>query len=132
MGGNLLEQKKITLPKLVQAITMALLVVGTAAFLLNGLATELEDHFHIFNSTLDPEHREMKIHPFQLVGLVFLFPVIAMSTLVLLIPLLVYVSDHAALQALNPLRPDDYARLLHKVYAAWIAGGDGKLKMKDL
>ena len=132
MGGALLEEKSITMPKLAQAIAMALLVVGSGTFFLNSLSTSLEDHFHIFNTTLDPEHREMKVHPLQLVGMVALFPVIAASMLVLLIPLLVYVSDHAALQALNPLRPDDYARLLHKVYAAWIAGGDGKLKMKEL
>ena len=54
------------------------------------------------------------------------------ATLVLVIPLLMYVTDHTPFQSLNPLRPDHFARLVVRVYTAWLSNPGGKMKAKDL
>ena len=50
----------------------------------------------------------------------------------LVIPLLMYVTDHTPFQSLNPLRPDHFARLVVRVYTAWLSNPGGKMKAKDL
>ena len=54
------------------------------------------------------------------------------ATLALLIPLGIYVSDYAAFQNLNVIRPDHFGRLVVKVYRAWLTSENGKLSAKEL
>ena len=54
-----------------------------------------------------------------------------MAAIFLLIPLFIYITDHAAFTTLSMLRPDHYGKLVWRVYAGWIASG-GKLASKDL
>ena len=49
----------------------------------------------------------------------------------LVIPLGVYLTDYAAFQNLNVIRPDHYARLVFKVHKAWISS-NGKLSSKEI
>ena len=67
-----------------------------------------------------------------LFALIALYPLVTIVTLVLVIPLLMYVTDHTPFQSLNPLRPDHFARLVVRVYTAWLSNPGGKMKAKDL
>ena len=49
----------------------------------------------------------------------------------LVIPLGVYLTDYAAFQDLNVIRPDHYARLVFKVHKAWVSS-NGKLSSKEI
>lgn len=60
-----------------------------------------------------------------------LLPLSAAAMLMMIIPLVMYVSNYSALQSLVMPRPDHYVRLLVRVYSTWIGEG-GKLKDKDL
>ena len=77
---------------------------------------------------------EARLHSGQHVNplLLLLFPLSAIALLLLLVPLLMYVVDHAAFSSLAMPRPDHYLRLLCRVYTAWLSAEDGKLKEKDL
>ena len=92
---------------------------------------ELEVAFHIF-------HRNPAATPSAppsgtlLFALIALYPLVTIATLVLVIPLLMYVTDHTPFQSLNPLRPDHFARLVVRVYTAWLSNPGGKMKAKDL
>ena len=60
------------------------------------------------------------------------YPVVAFVAMLLIIPVLIYATDHAPFQSLNLLRPDHFARLLFKVYSSWAGSANGKLKAKDM
>lgn len=64
--------------------------------------------------------------------LTMLLPLTALLLITALLPLLVYVADHAPFNDLVMPRPDHYARLVVRVYTAWIGANDGKLKEKNI
>ena len=133
--ADLLEDKSITLPKALSAGLVAITIVGSIYWFLSEVATELEQHFHIWSHTpkqLAELQIEVKQHPAMMIAMIMTFPFFGIMGIVLVLPLGVYVTDHAAFQNLNVLRPDHYMRLLVRVYKALIADGDGKLKGKNL
>ena len=71
------------------------------------------------------------MNPREIVVVTLAFPLSGMAAIFLLIPLIVYIFEHAAFASLSMLRPDHYGRLVWRVYAGWIAA-DGKLASKDL
>ena len=91
----------------------------------------VDTHFHIFHpkqAVRDEKQPSFAI----LIALVAMYPLLSVAGLGLVIPLLVYVGDHAPFQSLDVLRPDHYAKLLVRVYRAWASSKGGKLKGKDL
>jgi uncharacterized BrkB/YihY/UPF0761 family membrane protein len=129
--ANLMVDKKITSERLASACVLGAGLVGGAVFALSWTTNELETHFHIF-------HRNPAATPsappsgMLLFALIALYPLVTIATLVLVIPLLMYVTDHTPFQSLNPLRPDHFARLVVRVYTAWLSNPGGKMKAKDL
>ena len=128
--ANLMVDKKITSEQLASACVLGAGLVGGAVFALSWTTNELETHFHIF-------HRNPAATPSAppsgtlLFALIALYPLVTIVTLVLVIPLLMYVTDHTPFQSLNPLRPDHFARLVVRVYTAWLSNPGGKMKAKD-
>ena len=70
--------------------------------------------------------------PGLLIALVLMYPLLTILGMVLIIPLVMYVTDHAPFQSLNMLRPDHFIQLVVQVYRAWLSSAGGKLKPKDL
>ena len=134
-GSSLLEDKSAPTDKKVQAAVVAFFVIGAVCLFLGEISNEIENTFHVWNHTAaqaEELKREMKTHPAMVLGLIAIFPLTAILTIVMILPLGVYVTDYAAFQNLSPVRPDHYIKVCFKVYRAWFAGGDGKLKAKDL
>ena len=50
----------------------------------------------------------------------------------LVIPLLMYITDHSPFQRLNLLNPFHFVKLLKMVYTAWSQAENGKMKSKDM
>ena len=60
------------------------------------------------------------------------YPLSAAAALFLLIPLVMYVVDHAPFQSLVLPRPDHYVMLISRVYRAWLGVSNGKLSSKEM
>ena len=106
-GSTLLEEKTAPLPKALQAIGVGIVIAGSIFLFLSELSKELENHFHIWNHTAQQAEelqQEFKSHPALLLGLLALFPLSAISGIVMVLPLGVYITDHAAFRALSPYR----------------------------
>ena len=106
-GSTLLEEKSAPLPKALQAGLVGIVIAGSICLFLNELSNELENHFHLWNHTaqqVEELQQEFKSHPALLLGLLALFPLSAIAGIVLILPLGVYLTDHAAFQGLSPLR----------------------------
>ena len=106
-GSTLLEEKSAPLPKALQAGLVGIVIAGSICLFLNELSSELENHFHLWNHTaqqVEELQQEFKSHPALLLGLLALFPLSAIAGIVLILPLGVYLTDHAAFQGLSPLR----------------------------
>ena len=106
-GSTLLEEKTAPLPKALQAIGVGIVIAGSIFLFLSELSNELENHFHIWNHTAQQAEelqQEFKSHPALLLGLLALFPLSAIAGIVMVLPLGVYITDHAAFRALSPYR----------------------------
>ena len=106
-GSTLLEEKTAPLPKALQAIGVGIVIAGSIFLFLSELSKELENHFHIWNHTAQQAEelqQEFKSHPALLLGLLALFPLSAIAGIVMVLPLGVYITDHAAFRALSPYR----------------------------
>ena len=135
MGDGLLEEKKAPRDKVIQAAVAFFVIVGVIIFFLTEVATEIEQTFHVFHHNKQQEEelkQEIKLHPGMAIAMVAVFPVTAITGIALVLPLAVYVQDHTSFQKLTPLNPLHYGQIVFRVYRAWAAGGDGKLKAKDL
>ena len=98
-------------------------------------AAAVEVHFHIFhpeNAKPNPDGSAPVARPGLLIALVLMYPLLTILGMVLIIPLVMYVTDHAPFQSLNMLRPDHFIQLVVQVYRAWLSSAGGKLKPKDL
>ena len=99
------------------------------------LAAAVEVHFHIFhpeNAKPNADGSAPEARPGLLIALVLMYPLLTILGMVLVIPLAMYVTDHAPFQSLNVLRPDHFIQLVVQVYRAWLSSAGGKLKPKDL
>ena len=122
---ELLQDKRIPLSRLASAATAAVFIVGTIALLLRRITRKLELAF-----TSDVENPT--IASASAGFLMMCYPLLAMLGLGLVLPLCVYVSDHAPFQSLQILRPDHYFQLVWRVYRTWLGADGGKLKAKEL
>jgi hypothetical protein len=106
-GSTLLEEKNAPLPKALQAIGVGIVIGGSICLFLNELSNELENHFHLWNHTAQQAEdlqQELRSHPALLLGLLALFPLSAIAGIMMILPLGVYITDHAAFRALSPYR----------------------------
>ena len=127
--SGLLEDKRVPAIKAVEAAVVALSIAGFTYFALNGVGEFMENHFHILDPNAD--HSEIKVHPGMLLLALMCFPILGAGTLALIIPIAVYVGEHAAFNDLHILRPDHFCIVLARVYRSW-AATNGKLATKDL
>eukprot|EP00325_Prymnesiales_sp_UTEX-LB-985_P003163 CAMPEP_0174697972 /NCGR_PEP_ID=MMETSP1094-20130205/3689_1 /TAXON_ID=156173 /ORGANISM="Chrysochromulina brevifilum, Strain UTEX LB 985" /LENGTH=132 /DNA_ID=CAMNT_0015895061 /DNA_START=11 /DNA_END=409 /DNA_ORIENTATION=+ len=132
MPSDLLADKRISTAKLLEAVILGLTVTTVVAYLGLWVTDEVEEHYHIFHPERVAKPETINGSSTMLIALTACYPCLAVSWLMLVIPLLMYASDHAAFQSLHVLRPDHYMRLLSKVYTAWAAAPNGKLKVKDM
>jgi len=124
-GGPLLQGKRAPPFQLVCAVMLALWIIGCFGLLLRAL------HAHHERTILHAHRDGLAVNPREIMMVTLAFPLSGMSAIFLLIPLIVYVFEHAAFASLSMLRPDHYGKLVWRVYARWIAT-DGKLASKDL
>ena len=130
---NLMVDKKLPPAKLAQAVCVGAALVGVAIFALSTVTEELETHFHIFHpKTASATTSSTPPSGTLLVTLIALYPLVTIVTLTLVIPLLIFCADHTPFQSLNPARPDQFLRIVVRVYSAWISNPGGKLKVKDM
>ncbi len=123
--GPLMQGKRAPAFQLACAVMLALWIIGCFALLLSAL------HAHHERTTLHAHQEGGVVNPREIVVVTLAFPLSGMAAIFLLIPLIVYIFEHAAFASLSMLRPDHYGRLVWRVYAGWIAA-DGKLASKDL
>ena len=109
MSDALLTSKGAPPTALLSAIALGLAIVGSMWWLVHELQ---EHHAHAMEGN----------HPVPMPLLTLAFPLSAMTVLALEIPLFMYVTDHAAFQSLNVLRPDHYGKCVatraHPLHAA--------------
>ena len=89
----------------------------------------VESHWHIFH----PDHmpKGQKAPPMAILGvLIFLYPLLTIAGMMLVIPLIMYMTDHAPFQSLN--LPKEYWTLLTRIYTTWAQSTNGKMKVKDM
>ena len=129
--SGLLETKRIPPAKAAEAAIVALTVIGIVAYSFHHLGEWMENSFHVFDHTAAENVQEIKRHPSELLGAMMMFPILAATAMGILIPVAVYVGDHAAFNDLHIARPDHLATLLVRVYRSW-AASNGKLASKDL
>jgi hypothetical protein len=125
MGGSLLQGKRAPPFKIVCAVMLALWIIGSFSMMLSTL------HAHHERATMQAHQEGGVVNPGEIMLVTLGFPLSAMAAIFLLIPLFIYITDHAAFTTLSMLRPDHYGKLVWRVYAGWIAAG-GKLASKDL
>lgn len=118
--GELLADKAITLPKLFAALLVAAAIVAPAVSFLAYLQHHLEALF---------DHKEPGL---SLPMTVALMPLTAIGMIALVVPVGIYIFDHAPFQSLFILRPDHYTQLLYRVFFAWSKAKNGKLASKEL
>ncbi|KAL3895235.1 MAG: hypothetical protein SGPRY_013567, partial [Prymnesium sp.] len=104
------------------AVAMCVLICAGFYLALHHLAHAIPDQPKLS----DPSSRA------KLLLLPFALPLGTAAAIGMLIPLGVYLSDYAAFQRLNVVRPDHFVRLLIQVYSVWITSPNGKLSSKDL
>ena len=125
MGGSLLQGKRAPPFKIVCAVMLALWIIGSFSLILSAL------HAHHERTTMQAHQEGGVVNPGEIMLVTLGFPLSAMAAIFLLIPLFIYIFEHAAFTNLSMLRPDHYGKLVWRVYAGWIAA-DGKLASKDL
>ena len=111
--------------KIVCAVMLALWIIGSFSLILSAL------HAHHERTTMQAHQEGGVVNPGEIMLVTLGFPLSAMAAIFLLIPLFIYIFEHAAFTNLSMLRPDHYGKLVWRVYAGWIAA-DGKLASKDL
>ena len=97
MSDALLTSKGAPPAALLSALALGLAIIGSMWWLVHELQ---EHHTHAMEGN----------HPVPMPLLTLAFPLSAMTVLALEIPLFMYVTDHAAFQSLNVLRPDHYGK----------------------
>ena len=132
MGGDsLLAEKKVPPIKALEAAFLAVSIIGTVAYVLIEISEFMESSFHILEHSTSENAHELKVHPGYFLGAMMSFPILGAGSLGLVIPLAVYVADHAAFNDLHVIRPDHFGKLLSRVYRSW-AATNGKMATKDL
>ena len=119
MSSGLLQDKRTPPARAASAAAIALLVIGAVCYLLNRVHSKLESAHGSADAV-------------AALKLTACYPLLTVVGLILVIPLGVYVTDHAPFQSLNLMRPDHYARLVLRVHKAWLGASDGKLQAKEL
>ena len=117
--------------KIAVALLLIVTIVGAIVFSLSTLTDEIEEHYHIFH----PQAKKVDDHGksgSNLIFLIALYPILSVIGLLLVIPLLMYITDHSPFQRLNLLNPFHFAKLLKMVYTAWSQAENGKMKSKDM
>jgi len=116
--------------KLAGALSLIALICLSFWYLLHLKWAALETHL-LAHAQSQPSKGKRR-PPTAAIGLTLLFPLSALVAILLVLPLLVFITDHAPYQNLTPIRPDHYWRLFYRVYAAWLGSAEGKLKEKDM
>ena len=122
-GKNLLPAHRAPPRAILGACMLGACILGVLWMLMHAKLELLASHFHDHDGSLHA--------PLPAFGTMLLFPLSAFGAIVLVIPLIAYVADHAAFVGLQLPRPDHYCILLRRFYGALIAGG-GKVAGKDL
>ena len=130
--GELLESKRAPLGRALTAVAMIGAIVLVVAGTLHYAAESLESHFHLFDKAHEAGPGALSPHPGIFLLLLSLYPVLSLLGLLLVIPLLVYMTDYAPFQSLRLWKPNHYARLVRLVYSAWLKAPGGKLEAKEL
>lgn len=126
MARDLLTSKTAPPAKLLSALLIGCLIVGIFYLSLHHGVHGVTEYFHDHQGKMTRR-------------VVLVLPLIAMCVplgtvlfFALLIPLGVYIFDHAAFQSLNVLRPDHYLTVVARVWRTWSGAKNGKLNGKDL
>lgn len=122
-GKNLLPAQRAPPQAIFGACMLGAGILGVLWILMHAKLELLASHFHDHDGSLHS--------PLPALGTMLIFPLSAFGAVVLVIPLIAYIFDHAAFVGLRLPRPDHYVILVRKFYGALIAGG-GKVAGKDL
>ena len=129
------DTKRIPPAKLCIAGTYIVIIVAVIFGLLGLTTYEIEAHYHIFHPNAnqsDPGVAGSKKSPWLLIGLIALYPVLTIGGMLLGIPLMIYISDYTAFQALNLMKPQHVSMLYYRIYSTWAGAPNGKMNGKDL
>ena len=118
--GGFLESKNIPRSRAAGAVLLALLVASVLWFWVHKASLILESYF------------DSKANLLVVWLCIMSYPLSGIIALILLIPIGVYVLDHAPYQSLVLPRPDHYAILVSRVFRSWMGAGNGKLAAKDM
>jgi len=135
MDGSLMAEKAASPKKKLVAMGLAAVIVIIVVGLLSFTTYELEQHYHLFHPAAPADatkNADVARGPLLMIVLILAYPLLSVLGMALVIPLLIYVNDHAAFNGLNLLQPSHFGLLLKRVYGTWLSTTDGKLNGKDL